>query len=114
MSSAPFLLVRARVRPARLAEFRAWHATVHVPHVLAVPGIVSYRRLTAGPEIVDDGPNHAALFFFRDEEVIQAALSSPQADSARRDWETWASDVRDLSISVFAEMDTRQLLRHLN
>lgn len=114
MSSAPFLLVRARIRPSRLEEFRVWHAAVHVPHVLAIPGITSYRRLTAGPEIVDDGPNHASLFFFRDENLIQRALSSPEAERARRDWESWAADTRDLSISIFAQLDTRPLLRHLN
>ena len=114
ISSAPFLLVRARLRPSKLEQFEQWHRAVHVPHVLAVPGITGYRRVRIPEAAQATGPNHMALFLFRDDDAIQPALSSSEADKARRDWESWATDVRELSIQIYAPLDSRALLRHLN
>jgi uncharacterized protein (TIGR02118 family) len=113
-TSAPFLLVRARLRPSKLAEFEQWHRTVHVPHVPAVPGITAYRRVRLPAAAEANGPNHMAIFLFRDEESIQPALGSSESDKARRDWEHWAAEVRELSIQIYAPLDSRALLRHLN
>jgi uncharacterized protein (TIGR02118 family) len=114
MPPEPFLLVRARIAPERLDEFRRWHASVHVPHVLRIPGITRAYRLDPGPGTAEQGPNHLALFTFADEQAVQRALNSPEAERARRDWEAWAADVRDLAIQIYATLDSRTLLRHLN
>ena len=114
VTPAPYLLVRARVRRTRLAEFEAWHRAVHVPHVLAVPGITAYRKVTLSPAAQEAGPNHMAIFLFRDEDAIQPALSSGEAGRARADWERWSADVRELAIEIYANLDSRALLRHLN
>src|SRR5436190_15533306 len=105
MSAArPFLLVRARVQPRRLAEFRAWYRRVHLPHVLAIPGIVGYRGLQPSDGAPPGSPNVLSVFLFENEGVVQKALQSPEAQRARRDWEEWAEAVRDLSIQIYASM----------
>ncbi len=43
------LLAYSGVKPGREAEFAAWHDNVHTLDVLAVPGIVGARRLSAHP-----------------------------------------------------------------
>jgi uncharacterized protein (TIGR02118 family) len=114
MAGRPFLFVRARVRPAVLPEFRRWYRTVHVPHALAIPGIVEYRDFAYGPQAAHGAPNVLSVFVFQDETVIQKALQSPEAESARRDWERWEGDVRDLTIQIYAAFDIATTVRHLN
>jgi uncharacterized protein (TIGR02118 family) len=108
------MLLEARVHPARLAEFRRWYAEEHVPRVLAIPGIVEHRALRWGPSPRRDAPNVMSLFLFESAEVIQQALGSREARRARRDWERWAADVRDLTVQVYANLDARTIARHLN
>jgi uncharacterized protein (TIGR02118 family) len=114
MANRPFLLVRARVHPAQLTEFRRWYRTVHLPHVLGIPGIVGYRGLAFGADANDDAPNVLSVYLFADESVVQKALGSPEAQRARADWAEWAQYVRDLTIQVYAPVDARVNLRHLN
>lgn len=114
MAGRPFLLVHAWVRPALLPEFRRWYASVHVPHVLAIPGIVEYRALTQASLALPGSPNVLSMFFFADESVIPKALRSPEAAQARRDWERWAEHVRGLAIQIYAAFDARAGVRHLN
>ncbi len=114
MAGRPFLLVRARIRPALLPEFRRWYRTVHLPHALSIPGIVEYRDLSFGSQAQHGAPNVLSVFLFKDESVIQKALQSPEAERARRDWERWEGEVRDLTIQVYAVFDTVTTVRHLN
>jgi quinol monooxygenase YgiN len=114
VAGRPFLLVQARVRPSRLAEFRRWYLAEHLPHVLAIPGVVEYRLLRWSGTPRRDAPNVMTAFIFKDESVIHEALQSREAQRARRDWERWGGDVRDLSVQVYARMDARASIRHLN
>lgn len=110
----PWLVVRARVQPARLEEFRDWYRRVHLPHAMAIPGIVGYRGLVAAPGAEHGAPNVLSVFLLKDESVIQTALQSREAGIARRDWENWAESVRDLSVQIYAGLDTRAAVRHIN
>jgi len=114
MRSQPILLIQARIRPSILVEFRRWYATVHVPHVLAIPGIVGYRALSFGVGAARSTPNLLSVFAFLDDSVIQAALASSEAQRVRQDWQQWASEVRNLSIQVYTGIDATVSLRHLN
>ncbi len=114
MAGRPFLLVRARVRPALLTEFRRWYRAVHLPHALAIPGIVGYRALVYGEQAPRGAPNVLSVFLFEDESVIQKALQSSEAEQARRDWERWEEHVRDLSIQVYTTFDAATTVRHSN
>jgi hypothetical protein len=114
MAGRPFLLVRARVRPALLAEFRRWYRAVHLPHALQIPGVVEHRSLTFGAQAPRGAPNVLSIFIFADESVIQKALQSAEAAQARRDWERWEEHVRDLSIQVYATFDPATTVRHVN
>lgn len=114
MAQRPLLLVRARIDPAALPEFRAWYHRVHLPHVLAIPGIVGYRGLSYGPGAPPGAPNVVSLYLFADEGVVQKALASAEAQRARADWEQWAGRVRDLAIQIYAPVNARATLRHVN
>lgn len=108
MSARPILLVRARVDPARLDEFARWHRRVHLPKVLAIPGIVRAGRL----RIADPLPGlHLMVYEFAEENVIQAALASEEAMAARQDWEPWAAHLQELSIEILAPLAPSPLLR---
>ena len=106
----PYLLVRARVDAGRLDEFRRWHHSVHVPHVLAIPGIVEAIHLRAGV----DGPNSLTAYIFQNDAAIQPALSSSEAARARADWQAWLPHLRDLSIQIYTRIGAQPALRHWN
>jgi len=114
MANRPVLVVRARVHPDHLDDFRAWYRRVHLPHVLAIPGIVGYRGLRFSAAGEAETPNVLSIFLFADESVVQKALGSAEAQQAREDWATWAEHVRELSIQIYAALDARATLRHVN
>lgn len=114
MAGRPLLVVRARVRPERLEEFRRWYRSVQLPHALAIPGIVGYRGMTRAPQAPDSGPNLLSVFIFADEEAVRSGLRSAEAARARQDWAAWSDDVRGLSIQVYAAVNARATIRHLN
>ena len=114
MAQRPVLLVRARIDPALLPEFRAWYHRVHLPHALAIPGIVGYRGLSYGSGAPPGVPNVVSLFLFAEEGAVQKALASAEAQRARADWEQWAGRVRDLAIQIYAPVNARATLRHMN
>jgi uncharacterized protein (TIGR02118 family) len=114
MAGRPVMLVHARIRPSILSEFKRWYGSVHVPHVLAIPGVIEYRALLPGPRALPGTPNVLSAFVFEDESVIQKALRSPEAALARRDWERWSEHVRGLSIQIYSAFDAHASVRHLN
>lgn len=114
MDGRPVLVVRARVRPERLAEFRSWYRSVQLPHALKIPGVVGYRGFSRGERAPASGPNVLSLFIFADEEALRTGLRSPEAARARQDWAVWSEEVRGLTIQVYAAIDSRAAVRNLN
>jgi len=92
----PFLLVRARAKPERRAEFAAWFRAVHLAEVTLIPGIATVRSGRA------PGDTHLGLYSFENVEVLQAALASPEAAKARATWEEWTPHLEELLIEMWA------------
>ena len=109
MSRAPWMVVTAMLDPAVRDDFEAWHAGVHLPRVLAIPGIERGRRLRNPPS----APNYAMLYVFTDMEALRSALASTEAQEARTDWQRWTAHIRDLAVQFYAEMESPlPLYRH--
>lgn len=104
------MLVTAQLDPAVRRDFDDWHARVHLPRVLTIPGIIRGRRLS------DPSPsvNYAMLYEFEDDAALRTALASPQASEAREDWQRWSDHLRDLAIHFYAEYEPPRLLNRLN
>jgi hypothetical protein len=110
MGRPPWMLVTAQLDPSVRKEFDDWHARIHVPRVLAIPGIVSGRRLSD----ISPVANYAMLYVFEDDAALRSALASPEANEAREDWQRWSDHIRDLSINFYAEYEPPRLLNPLN
>lgn len=106
----PFLVVRASVDPARMDEFVRWYVKEHLPHVMRIPGIVKAYRSNCHRR----GVNWTALYELRDDAAVRMAISSVEADVARRDWERWLPHVSELSVEVFAQLGPLRALHHWN
>ncbi|HWO93273.1 MAG TPA: hypothetical protein VNL92_00745 [Dehalococcoidia bacterium] len=109
----PVLVVRARVDDAVMAEFRRWHFTIHLPHMLAIPGVVGGQIVKRNHERTPP-INWQTIFEFSANSELQSALQSPQAQRAREDWAVWADYVSDLSIEVYAELSALPAFHHWN
>lgn len=95
----PLIVVRAQVETEAMARFLRWYQRVHLPHVLAIPGIVRAFRADCHRR----GVNWAAVYELRDEAAIQEAFQSTQAQAAREEWEPWLeTHVHEVSVEVYA------------
>jgi len=98
MDRRPLLIVQAEVDSRMLREFMQWNRCVHMPRVLRIPGIIDGYCLRL--------PNHPSksitVYVYRDESVIQTAMSSPEAQVARDDWSHWTPYLKDISIDILA------------
>jgi len=106
----PFLVVRASIEPGQMEEFVNWYVKEHLPHVMAIPGIVKAYRGTCHRK----GVNWTALYEMKDDASVQAALGSAEADAARRDWERWLPHVTELTVEVYAGLGPLPGFRHWN
>ncbi len=106
----PFLVVRAGVDDAVLEEFLGWYVREHLPHVMAIPGIARAYRSTCHRK----GINWTTVYELEDGASVQRALTSPQAEIARRDWERWLSHVTELSIEVYTPLSAMASFHHWN
>ena len=111
LTDHPIMIVRARLDPAVLNEFEDWHRRTHLPHVLEIPGIVSAFRVRGSDPIAGA---HLMGYTFENQERVPEALSSEQAQVARRDWEEWADQVYELSVEIFAPLGPLHALRQPN
>ena len=111
MNRHPTLWVRARLAPAVMAEFEAWHDTTHLPLVLRIPGIIGARRARG---VRDLAGTFLMAFEFEDEAAVQPALASEEAQRARRDWERWRPHLQELSIEIYAHLDPIDMYHHRN
>ena len=96
--SSPFLLIRARARPASRDRFERWFREAHLRDVSRIPGIVRIQSGTtaAGTKL--------GFYSFAGADVVQSALSSPEAAYARGAWEPWTSELEELSLEIFAPL----------
>jgi uncharacterized protein (TIGR02118 family) len=110
MGRAPWMLVTAEVDPAVQNDFDRWHHAVHMPKVLAIPGIVRGLRLrNPGP-----AASYAALYQFEDEAALRTALASSEAQEARTDWQRWTEHVRDITVHFYGAYEPRPAYVRLN
>ncbi|MDT7943448.1 MAG: DUF4286 family protein [Dehalococcoidia bacterium] len=106
----PIIVVRARLQREALAEFQRWYREVHLPHVLAIPGVVRAYRADCHRR----GVTWAALYELRDDDALQEALNSPQAQQARQDWQAWIPHLDELSLEVLAGLVPIPAYHHWN
>ena len=112
----PVLVVHARLDEAAFPDFRRWYRAVHLPHVLAIPGVTStHARIKPSGGRWDSPINWLTIFEFAADTDIQAALQSSQAQRARDDWTIWSEkQVGDLSIEVYAPLAAHIMFHHWN
>jgi hypothetical protein len=104
------LVVRASIDESRMDEFVRWYVREHLPHVLKIPGVVKAYRTACRR----NGINWTALYVLKDDASVRTAITSGEADQARRDWETWLPHVSDLSIEVYAQLGPLSMFHHYN
>jgi hypothetical protein len=106
----PYLVVRATIESSVMDEFVKWYETVHLPHVMEIPGIERAFRTDCRRR----GANWTALYEIADQASIQVAFTSGEAERARRDWEAWLPHVTDLSVEVYAALGPIPGYEHWN
>ncbi len=106
----PYLVVRASVEPSVMEEFERWYCREHLPHVMAIPGVIKAYRSNCNRR----GVNWTTLYEIADDASVQRALGSPQADKARRDWATWAQHVSDVTVEIYAALGPLSVFHHWN
>jgi len=106
----PYLVVRASIDPAVMDEFVRWYQAEHLPHVMEIPGVVKAYRSNCHRA----GINWTALYELRDEEAIQRAFGSREAEQARQDWQRWLPHVSELSVEVYAALGPLAAYQHRN
>jgi len=94
----PFLLLRARVAIDARLEFSKWFREVHQKTVASIPGVLA---TVSGST---PGGTRLAVYTFESAEVVQSALSSPQAAYARGTWERWQPVLEELQIEIWAAL----------
>ena len=106
----PFLVVRATIDDSMMADFMTWYVNEHLPHVMAIPGVIKAYRSNCRRR----GVNWTALYELADETSVQTVIGSSEADRARRDWERWMPYVADLSVEVYAPLTPLAGFHHWN
>lgn len=106
----PYLVVRASIDPTVMDDFVRWYEREHLPHVLQIPGIMRAFR----SRCTRRGANWAAFYELRDDASVHTAITSREADVARRDWEKWLPYVQDLSVEVYAALAPLPVYHHWN
>lgn len=104
-----FLVVRACVDPDVMGEFVSWYKEEHLPHVMAIPGVVKAFRSTPGR-----GGNWTTIYELSEDTLIGQVLTSEEANVARMDWQRWMSHVTELSVEVFAPLAPLQAFHRWN
>lgn len=94
----PLLLIRARIQPDARQRFRAWLRAVHLRDAGRIPGVASVRFGETPPG------THLGVYTFESSEVVQAALSSPEAAYTRGTWDQWAGSLDELHVEIFAPL----------
>ncbi len=93
-----------------MEEFERWYCREHLPHVMAIPGVVKAYRAKCHRH----GVNWTAVYEMSDDASVQKAITSPQADTARRDWEKWAEHVGEVTVEIYAPLGPLSVFHHWN
>jgi hypothetical protein len=110
MTCRPVLIVRASIDESRMDEFLVWYKHEHLPHVMAIPGVVRAYRTNCRR----GGINWTAMYELKDDASVRTAIASGEADRARRDWENWLPFVSDLSVEVYAQLGPLPMFHNWN
>ena len=94
----PVMMLRARARPQSQGRFGLWFRTGHMEDVRKIPGIIEVERGTT-----PDG-TQIGFYSFEDGDAVQAALQSPQAAEARTGWSTWAQELEEFVVELYAPL----------
>jgi hypothetical protein len=94
----PFLLVRAVPLPEERDAFGQWFAHTHLRDVQRIPGFksIEHARTREGA--------YLGFYTFKEAEMVQSTLSSPEAAYARGTWEQWAARLEELVVEIFAPL----------
>ena len=106
----PYLVVRAKIDDTMMEEFLSWYVAEHLPHVMAIPGVVRAYRTNCRRR----GINWTTLYELADDTSVQKVITSSEAERARRDWERWMPHVADLSVEVYAALAPLSGFHHWN
>ncbi len=77
------------ISPEKEAEYNEWYNTVHIPDFLRVPGVLSATRYECirGRKT---NPKYLTIYEIESEEMLEAAINSPQAlavaEDSRKRW----------------------------
>lgn len=110
MTARPYMVVRANIDPSVLDEFERWYRSVHLAHVMEIPGVVKAYRCNCTRR----GINWATLYELADDGAVEKAITSREADRARRDWERWLPHVQELTVEVYAALGPLPNFHHWN
>jgi hypothetical protein len=91
-------------------EFKRWYAKEHLPHVMQIPGVTKAYRVNCRRP----GLNWAVVYVLKDDASVRTAISSGEADRARRDWDAWAQHVSELSVEVYAQLGPLAMFHNPN
>lgn len=106
----PYLVVRASIEGSVMDEFVRWYESVHLPHVMGIPGVVKAFRSNCYRRRV----NWTTLYELADEASIPVVFASGEAARAREDWERWLPHVSELSVEVYAALGPLPPYHHWN
>lgn len=108
--SRPFLVVRASIDPAVMEEFLRWYRREHLPKALRIPGVIQAYR----PICQRRGINWSVAYELENDSKIQQALTSPEAEAARLDWERWLPHISELTVDVYTGLVPLAPYHHWN
>jgi hypothetical protein len=98
LSPEPFMLVRARPHADARERFERWFLDTHMADARRIPGIsqVAAARTAGGTRL--------GIYAFESTDVVQTALSSPEAAYTRGTWAEWTPHLDELTLEIFAPL----------
>jgi len=95
-------------KPADVAHFDEYYASVHAPLALKMPGLRKFAMSKVKSGIVGESPYHLlADMYFDDMQALQSALSSPEGRAAAKDVVNFGKDIIEMLV---AEVEEKELV----
>ena len=103
----PVIVVQAYIDPSVRQEFERWFRKVHLPRVLATPGMLRvYRADCRRP-----GVNWSAAYVLINDAAISTVWEGRAAEACRRDWRPWLPYMENFRMEVYAGLPTNPIYR---